>query len=69
MVRNDAETGSPSAGTSPSGAERGDEPVYKRWWFWTAIGVVAAAGVASAVLISRGGGDCQAPTGGACPKW
>ncbi len=29
-------------------------PVYTRWWFWTAIGVVAAGGVAAALLIPGG---------------
>jgi tetratricopeptide (TPR) repeat protein len=29
-------------------------PIYKRWWFWTAIGVVAAGGVAAALLIPGG---------------
>ena len=30
-------------------------PVYTRWWFWTAIGVVAAGAVITAVAVSSGG--------------
>jgi len=69
LVVNDGATGAPSAGRSPPDAEGDSDPVYKRWWFWTAIGTVAVAGVVSAVLISRGGDDCRTPMGGACPKW
>ena len=29
-------------------------PFYKRWWFWTALGVVAAGGVAAALMIPGG---------------
>jgi hypothetical protein len=28
-------------------------PVYKRWWFWTAIGAAVAGGVVTAVALSR----------------
>ncbi|MEO1171773.1 MAG: PEGA domain-containing protein [Myxococcota bacterium] len=31
------------------------EPWYKKWWVWTAIGGVAAAGVVTAILVSSGG--------------
>ena len=37
---------SPAAGESP--------PVYERWWFWTGIGAVVAAGVVTAVVLSSG---------------
>jgi hypothetical protein len=59
--------GSPAYGTPPpdptaggpvlvarpdsAGATGESHPVYKRWWFWTAIGVVVAGGVAAALLI------------------
>jgi hypothetical protein len=43
----------------PSG--EASHPVYKRWWFWTAIGVVVAGGVAAALLIP---GPTTKPT---CP--
>lgn len=36
-------------------------PVYARWWFWTAIGVVVAGGATALVV---GLSDTQAPVGG-----
>jgi tetratricopeptide (TPR) repeat protein len=30
-----------------------DEPLYRKWWLWTAVGVVVVAGVATAVALSR----------------
>lgn len=42
-------SGALSAAPSPAPAE--PAPVYKRWWFWTAVGVLAAGGTA-AVLIA-----------------
>jgi tetratricopeptide (TPR) repeat protein len=29
-------------------------PIYKKWWFWTGVGVVAVAGGTTAYLLSRG---------------
>ena len=49
-----ARPGSPGSGEA-------SPPVYKRWWFWTAIGVVVAGGVAAALLIP---GPTTRPT---CP--
>jgi hypothetical protein len=37
-------------------------PVYTRWWFWTAIGVVAAGGIAAALLIPGGTTKPPCPT-------
>ncbi len=28
-------------------------PVYKRWWFWTGVGVLVAGGVVTGVMLSR----------------
>jgi tetratricopeptide (TPR) repeat protein len=33
----------------------GHRPLYKKWWVWTTVGVVAA-GTTGAILLSRGGG-------------
>lgn len=45
-----------------------DRPVYARWWFWTAIGAVAAGGIAAAVLLSRGqSSPCDANV--KCTTW
>ena len=37
-------------------------PIYKRWWFWTAVGVVLA-GTTAAVVATQTGGDDRLPTG------
>jgi len=44
-----------SSNASASSGERqpGRTPVYKRWWFWTSIGVVAAGAVVAGVLATR----------------
>lgn len=34
-------------------AEPADRPVYKKWWFWTGVGVAVAAGVIVGVVVSR----------------
>jgi tetratricopeptide (TPR) repeat protein len=39
-------TAAPSTSETP--------PIYKRWWFWTAIGVVAAGAVVGIVLATSG---------------
>jgi tetratricopeptide (TPR) repeat protein len=31
------------------------KPVYKKWWFWTAVGVVAVGGTVGVVAASSGG--------------
>ena len=37
-------------------------PLYERWWFWTAVGVVVASGITAAVLISSSG-EPEVPEG------
>jgi hypothetical protein len=54
-VRQAAPPSSGGAGVEPS-------PIYTRWWFWTAIGVVGVAAVTTAVLLSS---DTTRP---ACPS-
>jgi hypothetical protein len=48
--------GNPTLVATPGSRPPPEEshPIYKRWWFWTAIGVVAAGGVAAALLIPGG---------------
>jgi tetratricopeptide (TPR) repeat protein len=41
-------------------------PVYKRWWFWTAIGAAVVAGVAVAIVASSGSKDPACPAGFVC---
>ena len=38
--------------TAPPATTEGT-PVYKKWWFWTAVGAVAAGGVVAILLSSR----------------
>jgi tetratricopeptide (TPR) repeat protein len=52
------EPGPPPAGraealvaTTAGGPAR--EPLYRRWWFWTALGVVVAGAVVAAIAVSR----------------
>jgi tetratricopeptide (TPR) repeat protein len=40
-----------AAAPAPTGES---PPVYKRWWFWTGLGAVVAAGVVTAVVLSSG---------------
>ncbi len=53
------------AATAPAGEAGRPVPLYKRWWFWTAIGggVAAAAIVTGVVLATRPGGYPAVPTG------
>jgi len=41
----------------PPPPQRGSTPVYKRWWFWTLIGVGVAGATTGIVLGVRGSGD------------
>jgi hypothetical protein len=50
-----AYTTTSSSGTlvaQPAPAE--EAPIYKKWWFWTGIGVVAAGAVVAVLLLSGG---------------
>jgi hypothetical protein len=38
-------------------------PIYKKWWFWTAIGVVAAGTVAAVLLVPGGVTRPDCPAG------
>jgi len=52
----DPAAGGPVLLAQPQAPARHDDshPIYKRWWFWTAIGVVVAGSVAAALLIPGG---------------
>ncbi len=41
-------------------------PFYKRWWFWTAVGVVAAGAITTAVVLVH---DKQSTCSGTCSTW
>jgi hypothetical protein len=42
----------PAAAPAPAPGE--SEPVFKRWWFWAAVGGAVALGAVSVALLSRG---------------
>jgi hypothetical protein len=41
----------------------GARSLHRRWWFWATVGSVAAAGVATALVIGGGHGPSAGPTG------
>jgi hypothetical protein len=48
----------------PADEHRG---VTGKWWFWTAVGVVVAGGIAAAFLVTRPRGGLDCPSGAVCP--
>jgi hypothetical protein len=40
------------AQSGPTPEPAASPPVYKRWWFWTSVGVVVAGGVVTAIVLS-----------------
>ena len=61
--------GTPTPAGEPSHEPAAEsDPVYKRWWFWTAIGVAAVAAGGAAIILSRKD-QCQSSGGGACVAW
>jgi len=58
----------PLAAPDPRAGERREQdamstPIYKRWWFWTVVGVVVAGATTGGVLASQLGGDDRLPGG------
>src|SRR5262249_38687020 len=50
---------------TPPGEVRSEEPsVFKRWWFWTAVGAVVVTGVVVAVAAGSHPGEPRCPGGG-----
>ena len=39
------------------------DPFYKKWWFWTAVGVGAAAATTAVILATNSGDDGNVPQG------
>ncbi|MCG5053907.1 MAG: PEGA domain-containing protein [Myxococcales bacterium] len=50
-----AEGGEAPMLTASSQREEGDTPLYKKGWFWGALGAAAVAGIVAAVVLSGGG--------------
>lgn len=66
-----AETSSPTAGqstpnpsTSPTSGPVSDTPIYKKWWFWTAIG----GGVLAVAVITGAAVGASRPSGTGLPE-
>lgn len=47
---------------SEASARPGPTPIYKKWWFWTAIGAVVVGGTVGAIAATTGG-DSRMPGG------
>ena len=47
--------------TAEPAGDRGEAPIYKRWWFWTGVGAVVVGAVVAGIAIATRGevGDCQ----------
>jgi tetratricopeptide (TPR) repeat protein len=57
LVDTTANLTSPPVTTEPASAE---QPVYKKWWFWTGVGAVVVAGTVTAlVLTHKSSGLCS----------
>jgi tetratricopeptide (TPR) repeat protein len=39
--------------TAPPPAQRGPQPLWRRWWFWTGVGAVVAGGIAATFFLTR----------------
>lgn len=51
-----APTAAPAASlvAAPAPAASNEEPIYKKWWLWTAVGVVALGGLITVIALSSG---------------
>jgi tetratricopeptide (TPR) repeat protein len=58
-----ATVSAPSAAVASSGSGG----ITRKWWFWTGLGVLVAAGVATAVAASSGKERLPCPGGAVCP--
>jgi hypothetical protein len=41
-------------GSAPAPSDEARAPIYKRWWFWTAAGVVVAGAIVTGIALSAG---------------
>jgi hypothetical protein len=51
---------------APAPAPPPGKPLLRQWWFWGAVGVVAAVGVVTAILLTQSPGRPGCPSGFAC---
>jgi hypothetical protein len=45
----------PGLNVSEAVAQDEPSPWYKKWWFWSAVGAVVAAGTVTAIVLAKGG--------------
>lgn len=45
--------------SGPVSPERAERPTYKKWWFWTSIGLAVSAGIITTVLLVRPDGESE----------
>jgi tetratricopeptide (TPR) repeat protein len=57
-----------SPGTTATVSAQSSSPVTHKWWFWTGLGALAAAGVIAIVASSGGNDRLPCPSGAVCPR-
>jgi len=64
-----AQWGTPSwsPGTTATVSAQRAPPITQKWWFWTGLGALAAAGVIALVAASGGTDRLPCPSGAVCP--
>lgn len=62
-----AGTPSWSPGTTATVSAHSSSPITHKWWFWTGLGALAAAGVIAIVASSGGTDRLPCPSGAVCP--
>ena len=64
-----AQSGTPSwsPGTTATVSAQSSPPITHKWWFWTGLGALAAAGVIAIVAASGGKDRLPCPSGAVCP--
>jgi hypothetical protein len=60
--RTAASSPSSAGGIAPAPARAPDVPITSRWWFWTAIGTVVAAGAVTLVVVAASGKSGDTPS-------
>jgi hypothetical protein len=53
-----------SSSPQPDTPTAAPKPVYKKWWLWTTVGIVVAAGVATGVVLGMRDKDSGEVSGG-----
>ena len=56
-------TATPGLSPPPPPVRSVSRPFYKRWWFWTAVGVAVAGAATAAVVATQTGGSDRLPGG------